>query len=125
MKRHSTFYALSAEHHSALVLARALRAVTPAELRGGLPAFGPALLDECALRWTQELAPHFAIEERELLGLSECGGTALREHAARVAAEHGQLRELFAGLTPQNLAERGPALGELLEAHVRFEERSW
>jgi hypothetical protein len=125
VKRHPSFKALSAEHHLALVLARALRPGTAPELRGGLPAGGAALLDAVTARWTQELAPHFAIEERELLGPSQAAGPELHAHAQRIVAEHAQLRALFEGLTAHSLVERGAELGSLLEAHVRFEERSW
>jgi tellurite resistance-related uncharacterized protein len=97
MKRATGLVSLSRDHHRALVLARALR-------RPDAPA--PADVVE-------ELEPHFAVEEAELVPRAIERGGALAELGARLLAEHAALR-----------AETDPArLGDLLEAHVRFEER--
>lgn len=125
MKRHASLRDLSGEHHAALSLARALMRDTPQELTAGLPPDPDARVREVRARWERDLAPHFAVEERELLPLSDCGDAALRAHATRIRTEHGQLRKLLGELSADDLADRGDALGRLLQGHVRFEEREW
>jgi hypothetical protein len=90
-----------------LVLARNLRRGADADTRGR-EALRHLLADE----WTRTLQPHFADEERILPAL-------LRDQHAerRLVAEHAELRTLILGggsLT---------ACANLLEAHIRWEER--
>lgn len=118
MHRHPGLRNLSREHHHALVLARALQgAAKRADWAG--------LLDEAHRRWKEEIAPHFSVEERELIPLSVCGGESLHEQGERIRSEHAELRQRFDQLCLRNLASQGPELGRLLAAHIRFEERCW
>jgi tellurite resistance-related uncharacterized protein len=116
---------LSGEHHGALTLARALRSTTPAALHASLPEDGAELVAEARGRFERELSPHFLLEDRELLPLSDCGDAALRAHADQIRDEHAALRVAFAQLTAEQLATQRDALADRLEAHVRFEERTW
>lgn len=125
MKRHPSLQALSGEHHGALNLARALRSSTPSALRGSLPEGGIELVAAARERFERELSPHFMLEERELLPLSDCGDAALRAHSEQIRDDHVTLREAFVQLTVDELAEQRDALADRLEAHVRFEERTW
>ena len=94
MKRDPRLHALSSEHHQALVLARRAR-------RG-----------ESVVGQLKELEAHFAIEERVLLPALARAGRA--DLAARTVDEHADIRH----------SVNDPVrFGELLEAHVRFEER--
>lgn len=106
---------LSDDHHTGLVLARRCRQACAA---------GPALsLEEV---WHQVLAafssrldPHFRIEEEHLLpALEAIGEGAL---ADRIREDHGALRALREPETPSRASVR--RFGELLESHIRFEER--
>ena len=113
MKRSAALLKLSREHHTALVLAlrisRAGDATAQAELLISVPAI-----------FRDELAPHFAAEESDLLPkLAAAGEAALVE---RTLAEHCLMRDLIDKITagdPQSLK----SFGALLKAHVQFEER--
>jgi tellurite methyltransferase len=125
MKRHPSLQGLSGEHHVALTLARALRSTTAAALRASLPEDGAELAAAARERFEHELSPHFVLEDRELLPLSDCGDAALRAHAEQIRDDHAALREAFSQLTADQLAAQRDVLADRLEAHVRFEERTW
>lgn len=116
MKRHPDLLQLSREHHGALKLARAARRAAES---------GDALeLGETAQRvvaqFAAELEPHFRVEERGmLLRLAEDGQHDLVQ---RTLSEHAELRRLEAALAQPDAASL-LRFGDLLAAHVRFEER--
>jgi len=120
VKRHPGLASLSRDHHHALVLAREARGLLPDDTRD--PA---AFIAELRRRFVGELAPHFAIEERELVGRSVASGEPLASLAARVVADHDALRAMVASLEPSGLESQCEAFGARLEEHVRFEERAW
>lgn len=66
-----------------------------------------------------DLLDHFATEERELPATVI---PVAPELILRLFEEHAQLRTLLARIETGDLAAL-PAFGELLAAHVRFEER--
>ena len=116
MKRHEWLQELSREHHLALRLAlaakRAVAADDPAQIR--------AAATLCAEAFGSDLEPHFVREENDVLPLlAQAGASALVE---RTLNEHDEMRRLAARLNEADPAtlER---FGELLGAHVRFEER--
>lgn len=114
MKRDVRLHGLTWDHHHALVLARRLR---EAAARGGLDRI---LLADGRRRYVEELGPHFAVEEEELLpALEQAGRTDL---VARTLREHEALRGHLAAADSGDLSHPA-AFGALLEAHVRFEER--
>lgn len=127
LKRDPALQALSRDHHGALVQARALRLAaggTPAERRRHpLLATARAFLDFCE----RELRGHFDDEERVLL--PRCRETD-REGSERILAEHRELEGRIASIRSA-LAEGGdpaPAMaeaGQLLDDHVRYEERAF
>jgi tellurite resistance-related uncharacterized protein len=100
VKRHPSLVSLSRDHHHALVLARDARRDA----------------GDIAKRFEEELAPHFALEERELVRRCVDYGEPLATLAKRVVADHEALRALVA--SPSDF-------GAKLEEHVRFEEREW
>lgn len=116
MRRHQQLQDLSREHHTALQLAlRARRAV-----QSGDAAQIAASAMACIEAFSVELDPHFVIEETELLPvLAQQGEHALVQ---RTLAEHEQLRSLIVQLAQAN-ATSLQSFAELLNAHVRFEER--
>jgi hemerythrin-like domain-containing protein len=121
MKRHPSLIALSREHHAALSLANRVKKAALA----GDAAHIEAVRGEVVARFEAELAPHFAEEELNLLPrLAALGEAAL---VARTLDEHRALRALVRRLAaPAAIAETGDCLaefGNLLAAHVRFEER--
>jgi hypothetical protein len=115
VKRIEQLADLSRDHHQGLVIARkARRAATEGE-------FAVARSwTRISRRFEAELEPHFALEEEYLLPVLESGG--MEQWAERVCSEHARLRALMgasADRTAANLLE----FGELLECHIRFEER--
>lgn len=116
MRRHQQLQDLSREHHGALQLAlRARRAA-----RSGEAAQIAASAAACVEAFSVELDPHFVIEENELLpALAQQGEHDL---VRRTLAEHEQLRGLVLRLAQPD-ATTLRSFAELLNAHVRFEER--
>jgi iron-sulfur cluster repair protein YtfE (RIC family) len=126
MKRHPSLAALSRDHHHALVMSQALRHGAPERLRGAYPMDPEALIAALRQRFNEELEPHFQIEERELVPHCRELGGIVATHADRVEREHGELRDMLAGLDAgPSLADALDAFARLLDAHVRFEERIW
>lgn len=125
LKRHPALVPLSRDHHGALVQARALRLAaggTQAERRRH-PAAETArgFLDF----YEGELRGHIADEERALLPRCRDADPVGTE---RILAEHRELEALVAAIGTALAAAEDPATpmaqaGQLLDDHVRFEER--
>ena len=122
MKRSPELTPLSHDHHQALFVAMQLKRVTPDDSPFAVQAF---------LDFTEETGePHFRIEEEILLPawLATVGAGGQGEQAvamaARVSAEHLEIRARARMLRAERVgADDLRALGELLDRHVRFEER--
>ena len=97
MKRHPALVHLSHDHHHTLVWARRLK-------QGETDGF-----DE----HRRELARHFRDEEQRVFPLLAEFCDEPPDVLVRALVDHARIRALSAG----------PELGELLEAHVRLEER--
>lgn len=115
MKRAPELHALSKDHHSGLVLAKKAKRV------GGE---GGALVCEAwadiEARFKAELEPHFQIEESLIASNLEAQGEL--QLVKRLYKEHDALRQFFSpgsGRTPADLY----SFGDLLEKHIRYEER--
>jgi quercetin dioxygenase-like cupin family protein len=116
VKRHPALVPLSHDHHHALVQARRLRraADTP-DAASAATAF--------ARFFAQETVRHFREEEESLFPLAVDHDEA-RPLIVQALLEHQRLHALVARLdgSPE-LGDVMRELGELLEAHVRLEER--
>ena len=116
MKRHEQLQDLSREHHLALKLALLARRA----LESGAAPKIKAAATTCATAFISDLEPHFVREESDVLPLlTQAGETALVERTLR---EHDEMRRLAARLPAADLAIL-QRFGELLGAHVRFEEQ--
>lgn len=115
MRRDPTLQPLSRDHHQTLKLARGLQ-------RGDDPQARDSLL-----RHWPHLKAHFASEEQLCeQALGRCTGDAeLVDQVARMRAEHRRIEQAVARLLSDDPAgaTEWQALGDLLIAHVRFEER--
>lgn len=116
MKRHGELLALSREHHAALKLVRASRRVAAA----GDAAAVEHQARQVATVFAVELEPHFHAEEAGLLRWLAAAGQGLL--VERTLADHRELRALAAELRQPATATLA-RFADLLEAHVRFEER--
>lgn len=114
MKRDVRLRPLSRDHHHALVLGRFIAAICA---RNGMDAEAVALVRE---RFTSELIPHFAIEERMLRTLE---GRGVDHLVRRTRDEHAQMLHLLDQASADGETQCMCELGVLLTEHVRFEER--
>lgn len=116
MKRRAELLALSREHHAALKLARASRRVAGSGHAGDIERQA----SQVVAAFAAELEPHFRAEEESLLRWLAAAGQGLL--AERTLADHRELRALAAELRQPATATLA-RFADLLEAHVRFEER--
>lgn len=112
MRRSAELAGLSRQHHVALEHALRLRRATSDDATAVVERF-LAFMDDDGER-------HFAAEEDVLLPVLAGEGEA---HAERLRIEHRELRERVAQLRRSADVAAVAATGELLSAHVRFEER--
>ena len=125
MKRAPELRYLSDHHHQGLVQARRLRRAATGEERTAPKETAEAFLKF----WQEETTAHFREEEEVLLPiLARYGGGAGRGPVAQMLAQHAQIRGLVMELSDE--ARKGvvkpetlEGLGELLETHIRLEER--
>ncbi len=116
MKRFPELRDLSDDHHHGLVLARKAKQVAA----GGDDRATAEMWTEVELQFETELAPHFQIEERLIVpGLDDAGETTLTK---RLCDEHRALRECVRPESGRSFSDLR-RFGELLENHIRFEER--
>lgn len=117
MPRIGPLLELSREHHSSLVMARDARRA--AANRQDVAAVA-AMLARAESHWRTLLAGHFDREEQLMRSME----SALDPEAvARVLAEHVELRMLASGPSALDPIARLARFGDLLAAHVRYEER--
>src|SRR5215210_4377232 len=124
MKRHPGLREFSDDHHQGLVHARLLRRAAsgdegvPTEVARGFLEF-----------WQKDTSGHFRKEEEVLLPvLARYGGDVGQEPVVEMLGQHARIRGLVMQLSDE-VTDGGvqPAtlrsIGELLEAHIRLEER--
>ncbi len=128
IKRAPELQPISREHHRALLVAHRIVHVLEGRAFAG-PAVGfPELLDEMSEFHESHFLPHAREEETRLgPGLNALGPDGAAEFD-RLRSEHASLERLMDGACDQDRPddERRNALrtyGQLLETHVRYEER--
>ena len=117
MKRSDALAPLSRDHHVALETALRLRRADAESVDAAVARFGEF--------WSSAGARHFEIEEELLLPALPADDPDWAEATGRVRRDHDEIRERAAGLLGSGASVLSAnELGELLNAHVRFEERS-
>lgn len=116
MKRNTVLRPLSREHHTALTLAKACERAAQSRDENLVAKTCQRVI----LAFSDELEPHFQVEEQSLLPLLHSAGN--RPLVQRTLADHQQLRALLDGLR-RNDSEALGSFGKSISAHVRFEER--
>ena len=125
-KRHPSLVPLSREHHLALLLAFRLRQGLP---RTQKPADSPQEQAEDTIRFFHNnLARHFRAEEEALFPLIRKTLPQADLLLDTLIAEHAEMRTQVGALEPtatdaQTLNAQLKAFSEVLERHVRCEER--
>jgi len=116
VKRSEQLAPLSRDHHVALEIALRLRRAEQGDVAAAVARF--------ADYWAEHGADHFEQEERALLPALPLDDVELQAGSVRIRSEHKALRaraqEVLAD--PRDAAG-ARALGEALDAHVRYEER--
>lgn len=112
MKRSPELAPLSRDHHVALEHALRLRRASPSDVETTVAVFLAFLLGDGGR--------HFAREESVLLPALPAGAV---EAGERLVAEHARIRRSAEALGDRPSVAAAHALGELVAAHVRFEER--
>lgn len=116
MKRHPELLQLSREHYGALKLARDARRAAGS----GDPSVVTALAQRVVEAFRAELDPHFRVEEQGMLVLLARAGC--HDLVGHTLADHAELRRLARLLATPD-ADTLARFADLLQAHVRFEER--
>jgi len=122
-KRHSALVPLSHDHHHGLALALRCRKYALGQLNPG----DQGSLAKCAAEvrrfFEHSLIPHFEAEENVLFTLLS-GYAKCRPVVEKLENEHRELRErLSADKEPGELPKFLFDVGDLLEQHIRHEER--
>jgi len=117
MPRIGVLLPLSREHHTSLVMARAARkAADDKDI-----AICSLTLAQIEAHWHTLMAAHFEKEEQLLRLAAEVLDSA---SIARIFAEHTELHRLACGPCSLDPVERLRRFGDLVVAHVRYEERT-
>ena len=116
MKRSPELAALSRDHHQALEAALRLRRANGETLEAAIGHFLEF--------WRRHGEQHFTIEERLVLPAVPDEHADWAEATRRVRAEHREIRAAAALLADAPSVHAARGVGELLTAHVRFEERT-
>ena len=125
-KRHPSLIPLSHDHHHGLVLAFRLREGLP---RNRKPSDSPQEQAEDAVRFFRDnLVPHFRAEEEALFPAMRACAPQAAVLLDTLMTEHAEMRFYIEQLSqvPHDAATLSPllkAFGNLLERHIRHEER--
>ncbi|RDV13174.1 hemerythrin domain-containing protein [Pontibacter diazotrophicus] len=124
MKRHQSLQPISRQHHGGLLTARLLQHGAPPYK--GMPTTHAAKREYVLQFYKEHLQPHFALEEATVFALAGAFSANLKQQAEQLQAEHRQLEELIKALpqtTDTALPDKLHEVGQLLERHIRQEER--
>ena len=110
MKRHKALQPLSREHHHGLLLSWKIRAgfsknIEPQRMKTYADWF-----------FKTHLIPHFEMEEEHIFSILE----ADNEFVKRALSDHRRLKRLF---SEEDIRAALSNIEEVLDAHIRFEER--
>jgi hemerythrin-like domain-containing protein len=122
MKRHPALYPLSHDHHQGLILAQQLKKGAPQYK--GMPATPEDKKEYAISFYKTELIRHFEIEEKILFPASAGKNEKIDKLIAETISEHKQIEHLVNELNKSdNIEKVMDELGQLLERHIRKEER--
>jgi hemerythrin-like domain-containing protein len=122
--RHPSLLPLSHDHHHGLALALRCRKQALGQLK---PLGFEGLVErrkECLAFYHDQLIPHFSAEEKVLFPLLRSSAPASSAMIDELLAEHEELRRAMDQLEQGGVAAKLIFdLGDLLERHIRKEER--
>jgi iron-sulfur cluster repair protein YtfE (RIC family) len=121
MKRHEAIIPLSQDHHQALRLAVAIRKKAP-KIRLAQKSVEEKLA-EAEDVYKTELIPHFEHEEEILFPVCKGRDEELDKLIDKVLDEHVKIKQAAETLREGDPVENLDKFGEMLNNHVRLEER--
>ena len=124
-KRHASLILLSQDHHHALALAIRCRKQGLGQLNPGDPKAMKGLAEEVKKFFQQNLNPHFAAEEKVLFPLIHLHSSDTETLISALLSEHERIRKTVTALENESeLSKTLFDLGDLLDRHIRQEERA-
>lgn len=122
MKRHSALIPLSQDHHKALLLAQLIKKNAP--VYHGLPIELVGKMNFAKEIYHTELEHHFRDEEQFVFPLLKGKDKELDELISEIMNEHLIIKEKILSLIDNpNLVDQLNEIGNILDVHVRKEER--
>ena len=122
MKRHPSLYTLSHDHHQGLILAQQLKKGAPQYK--GMPSTLKDKKDYTISFYNTELVKHFQDEEEILFPAVKNKNDDLDKKIAEIISEHRKMETLIRDLEKTDQLENVlDDFGQLLEKHIRKEER--
>ncbi len=122
MKRHEALAPLSRDHHEALILSQLLKKNTP--VYKGLPETVKGKINYATIFFEKELKDHFKTEEEVFALVKNSHPEEIAILVTELTSEHRSLEKMFDEIgTKENPIEMMDRLGELLNNHIRKEER--
>ena len=122
MKRHPALYPLSHDHHQGLILAQQLKKGAPQYK--GMPSTLAEKKEYTISFYNTELMKHFQDEEKILFSSVKNKNTELDKLIAEIISEHRRMESLVSELEKtKHLEDVLDEFGQLLEKHIRKEER--
>ena len=122
MKRHPSLYTLSHDHHQGLILAQQLKKGAPQYK--GMPSTLADKKDYTISFYKTELVKHFQDEEEILFPAVKNKNNELDIKISEIISEHRKMDSIVKGLEKTQMLENVlDEFGQLLEKHIRKEER--
>ena len=122
MKRHKSLYPLSHDHHHGLIIAQLIKKNAPKYKN--LPDTIDGKVEHTIYFYNNELVKHFRNEEEILFPPAKGKDELLDKLIKEIILEHKKIKSLVESLkTTNNYEEMLDELGNLLESHIRKEER--
>lgn len=122
MKRHTALYTLSHDHHQGLILAQQLKKC--ASQYKGMPSTLEDKKEYTLSFYEAELVKHFQDEEVILFPAVKNKNDELDKRIAEIISEHRKMELLVKDLEKTDQLENVlDEFGQLLEKHIRKEER--
>ena len=122
MKRHPALYTLSHDHHQGLILAQQLKKGAPQYK--GMPSTLEGKKEYTLSFYKTELVKHFQDEEEILFPAVKNKNVEVDKLIAEIISEHRKMESLVSELEKtKHLEDVLDEFGQLLEKHIRKEER--
>ena len=122
MKRHPALYTLSHDHHQGLILAQQIKKGAPQYK--GMPSTLDGRKEYTITFYKTDLVKHFQDEEVILFPAVKNKNDDLDKKIAEIISEHRKMETLIRDLEKTDQLENAlDEFGQLLEKHIRKEER--